>query len=201
MKLTRWPPIFWLCISVSSLLVLQGAHGRWNPPVIVAAVVLAVAGLIIGLYLALRPDEERPRPRWFFWAIGGVALWYFIVAVAAGVFIDAWYAFVAFFAGVIPMTAVALWLATARSKTVYTEAGLRDQSVADNEDPNPGMGIDDVVEPGQHPEQVNPLEEDQTEGASDSRGRTQEERDERFQRRTGDQREQPVERRSGTRRS
>jgi hypothetical protein len=78
----------------------------------------------------------------------GVALCCVAPAVAASRLGLIW-AVGALSAGLIPMTAVALWLAAVRAKTVATEAGLRD-GAGDGEDPLPGFGLDDQTAAGGH---------------------------------------------------
>jgi hypothetical protein len=125
---------------VASELILLGSHRRWYLLGAGAALMLLAFG--VSLYLSLRGNNERPRPRWFFWAIGGVAMCYLVVAGTAWVVLGPTWALAAFAAGIIPMTAVSLLLATVRAKTAGTSSGLRDVS-GDASDPLPGMGLDD----------------------------------------------------------
>jgi hypothetical protein len=139
----RWPPILWLPMYVASELILLGSHGRWG--LLAAGGALALIAFISSLRLALGGDD-KPRPRWFYWAIGGVALCYVPAAVAASALGVNWAAG-ALAAAVIPMTAVSLTLAVTRAKTGSTEAGLRDIS-GDRDDPAPGIGMDDQTRLG-----------------------------------------------------
>jgi hypothetical protein len=153
--MTLWPPILWLPVYIASELILLGSHHRW--PLLAAGGALALASLVSSLWLALRRDETHPRPRWFYWAIGGVALCYVAPAVAASRLGVTW-AIAAFSASVIPITAVSLLLATVRSKTVLTDSGVRDIS-GDEDDPAPGIGMDEETPLGDTSEHSDTIEE------------------------------------------
>jgi hypothetical protein len=134
----RWAPILWLPVYIASELILLGSHHRWS--LLAAGGALALIAFLSSLWLALHGDDS-PRPRWFFWAIGGVALCYVPPAVAAGSLGVTW-AVGALAAAIIPMTAVSLTLAVIRAKTRVTPEGVRDVS-GDAGDPAPGIGMDD----------------------------------------------------------
>jgi hypothetical protein len=136
----RWPWLLWLPVYVASELILLGSHHRWG--LLAAGGALMLGAFIFSLHLSLGRGQPGPRPRWFFWVVGGVALSYALVAAVAGVELGPTWALGALAAGVIPMTAVSLLLATVRSKTVSTTEGLRDRS-GDAEDPAPGIGVDE----------------------------------------------------------
>ncbi|MEA2395538.1 MAG: hypothetical protein QOJ82_3429 [Solirubrobacteraceae bacterium] len=138
--LERWPPVLWIALYVASLLILMGGTSTWT--VLAVGATLSLAACATALHLALRRRPDRPRPGWFAWAIGGVALFYVVCAAVATATMGVVYGVAALMAGVIPMTAVALLLATARAKTATTEEGVRDASVEDHRDPFPGIGID-----------------------------------------------------------
>jgi hypothetical protein len=53
---------------------------------------------------------------------------------------------------VIPLTAVAIWIALARSKTVAEGGARHDRSASDSEDAYPAIGIDDDRPLGDTPE-------------------------------------------------
>jgi hypothetical protein len=145
----RWPPILWLPVYVASVLILMGSRGKW--PLLVVGGVLAVIALGLALRLAVGRSTGRPRPAWFPWALGGLAAWY-LVAAAAAALAEPVYAVATLLAGVIPMTALALLLATMRAKTVESEGRLHDAAAADADDPFPGIGVDDASEMGDTPE-------------------------------------------------
>jgi hypothetical protein len=80
-----------------------------------------------------------------------MAVWYAVLAAAAGL-AGPEYAISGLFAGVIPLTALSLMVATIRRKTVVTEDGhLRDISADSNDDPAPGIGLDDGTALGDTP--------------------------------------------------
>jgi hypothetical protein len=135
-----WPPVLWLPMYVASELILLGSHRRWS--LLAAGGALMLIAFAMSLRLSLGEPQRGPRPRWFFWAIGGVAPCYAVTAAVAGAELGPTWALGALAAGVIPMTAVSLLLATVRSKTANTDSGMRDRS-GDAADPVPGIGIDD----------------------------------------------------------
>jgi hypothetical protein len=137
-------------MSVASLLILIGGTGRLRPGFLIAGGVLAAAVLAAALYLAIRSsgDPSQVRARW---ALAGVALFYAALAAAAGV-AGASYAIAALAAGVIPLSAIALLVATARSKTADGHHEGRDASAADGDDPYPGVGLDEGTGLGESPE-------------------------------------------------
>ena len=65
-----------------------------------------------------------------------------LLACAAPTSPEPQYAIAALLAGVIPTTAVAIVIATARAKSEGSDGRLRDMSLADDE-PFPGLGLDD----------------------------------------------------------
>jgi hypothetical protein len=140
MLMRRWPWLLWVPVYVASELILLGSHHRWLLLALGGALMLTAFAM--SLRLSLGRNQPGPRPRWFLWAVGGVACCYAVVAAVAGFVLGPVWALGALAAGVIPMTAVALLLATVRSKTISTPAGLRDRS-GDAADPAPGIGIDD----------------------------------------------------------
>jgi hypothetical protein len=142
---------------IGSELILLGSTGR--PGMLIAGGALALTAFALSVYLALRRSPDHPRPPMFLWALGGVALFY-VVAAAAASLIDPEYALPALAAGIIPMTAVSLLLATLRSKTVLADGHLQDLSAADNEDPFPGIGMDDLTPLGDTPEHSEALNDD-----------------------------------------
>jgi hypothetical protein len=150
-----WPPVTWLLVYIASELILLGSHHRW--PLLVAGIALVLAALASALWLALRSDLKHARPRWFYFAIGGVALCYAVPAVVASRLGTTW-AIGVIAAGAIPMTAVSLLLGTIRTKTVPTQSGLRDNS-GDHEDSSPGIGMDDETPLGDTSEHSDALDD------------------------------------------
>jgi hypothetical protein len=139
-----WPPIVWVIVYVASELILMGSAGR--PGMLVAGGVLAVVAWAIALRLALGYWEGRPRPRWFWWAIASAGAVYVLVAVAAA-YAGTAFAVAALAAGGVPMTALTLLLALARSKTLADGDRLRDLSTEDDRDSLPGIGMRDEKPP------------------------------------------------------
>jgi hypothetical protein len=150
--LRRWPPAVWILVFVASELILNGGHPTWHPGELVAGLVLASIAFGLALWLAAGPWRGHPKPRGLYWLIGFTTLCYGLAAVAAGVFAGAAFAVAALAAAIIPLTAVALWIATARAKTVEKDGRLRDVSADDHEDPFPGVGLDQEVPLGDTPE-------------------------------------------------
>jgi hypothetical protein len=138
----RWPPLLWLPVYVASELILLGSHHRWD--LLIPGIALSLVAFAMALRLALARDQGRPRPRWYFWAVGGVGAYYVVSAVAAGILSGGKYAVAAILAGVVPMTAVALALATAR--------------LADETD-GPSIGLDDESPFGDTPEHAEEVRE------------------------------------------
>jgi hypothetical protein len=136
----RWPPLLWLPVYVASELILLGSHRRWE--LLVPGIALALIAFGMALRWALRRDG-RPRPRWFVWAVGGVAA-YYLASAAAAALVGPGYVVAALLAGVIPMTAAALLLATVRAKTAEEDGRLRDVS-GERDDAFPGIGLDDAT--------------------------------------------------------
>ncbi|HEY2319235.1 MAG TPA: hypothetical protein VGH67_13110 [Solirubrobacteraceae bacterium] len=134
-----WPPILWISVYIASELILLGSHHRWG--LLAAGGALALFAFLTSLWLTLRRGDG-PRPRWFLWALGGVALCYVPPAVAASQLGVQWAAG-ALAAAVIPMTAVSLMLATIRSKTRMSDDGHYRDVSGDGNDPAPGIGLDD----------------------------------------------------------
>ena len=92
----------------------------------------------------------RPRRSRFIAVLGAIGAFYVVAAVLAAP-LGAQYAIAALLAGVIPTTAVAIVIATARAKSEASDGRLRDTSLADDE-PFPGLGIYDATPLGDHPE-------------------------------------------------
>jgi hypothetical protein len=139
----QWPALIWPGMSLASLYILAGTSGRWRPTAFFVGVVLALVTFGLALYLATRPIPGRPRERRLFWPMAGLGVWYVALAAAAGL-AGPWYAVAGLAAGLIPLTALSLIVALVRRKTVVTEDGrLRDISADADDDPFPGIGVDD----------------------------------------------------------
>jgi hypothetical protein len=141
----QWPAMVWPLMSLASLYILIGTSGTWKPTAFVVGVALALVTFGLALYLALRPlpGGRGPRERRLLWPMVALGAWYVALAAAAAT-AGPWYAVAGLFAGVIPLSALALMIAVARRKTVVAEDGtLRDASAGDETDPWPGIGLDD----------------------------------------------------------
>jgi hypothetical protein len=135
-----WPPFAWLAVYVGSVLILMGSRG--DAGLLIAGGVLVALALGYGVHRALRPSRADPRVPGTGWWLGGLATFYAIAATAAGVLLGVDYALVTLAAGAIPGTAVALVLATVRSKSAHSGEGVRDASADRGDDPFPGIGAD-----------------------------------------------------------
>src|SRR4051812_17092841 len=136
----RWPPILWPVMSVATLLILMGL-GPWKRGALIAGLALAVAVCATAAALATRGLRDRPRARALRWATGSVIAFY-VLAAALAATAGAAYAVAALAAGLIPLSAVLLLVATMRSKTAESGGRRRDESAAAHGDPFPGLGID-----------------------------------------------------------
>jgi hypothetical protein len=140
----RYPAALWLLVYVGSLLILNGAHGNWDPLELALGIALPVIACALAIYLAAGPWPGRPRVHGSYWFITGTLGFYGITSLAALLFLGPAEAIAVLLAGVIPMTAVAIWLAHVRQKTAATREGTRvDLAAEDHEDPFPGLGLDD----------------------------------------------------------
>jgi hypothetical protein len=89
---------------------------------------------------------------------GRVVVFYVLVGLAASA-AGVEYGLVGVAAGVIPLSAVALLLATMRSRTAESVGRLRDDSGDPDEDPAPGLGMDDQTPPGDTPDHPDSFDE------------------------------------------
>jgi hypothetical protein len=158
--LERWPAALWLPMYVASVFILIGGRGHWV--VLGVGIAVALVTCVLAVYLALKRWPNRPRPRLFVWAIGGVVALY-VIAGVVGAAVDLSYGIAAVLAVTFPLTAVALLLALMRTKTIEHDGHLIDASAEDDEDAFPGFGMDDETEMGDSPELadagVDPVEE------------------------------------------
>jgi hypothetical protein len=134
-------------MSVASMLILVGSVGGVREPWLIAGTVLLVAVFLMAAFLALRPGQGPMKPI-LAWTIGGLALFY--VAVAGGAALaGAEYAIAALIAGLVPMTAACLWIATVR------------RSTAEGDDaPFPTLSLDDDTELGATPAHSDAVDEE-----------------------------------------
>jgi hypothetical protein len=141
--LRRWPPVVWIAVSLGSLLMLQAGTGNdaihwglFDPGALLAALAFATA-----CWLALGPWPGHPRPGWYPKVIAAALGAYAVIGIG-GAIVDPDLGLAAFLAGIIPVTGLALVLATIRGKTIRGEDGLEDRAAADHTDSAPGLGID-----------------------------------------------------------
>jgi hypothetical protein len=150
--MSRSPPFVWVFISLASLFILVGYDGaEFNAPAFILGVAFAITGFGLALWLAYGRWRERPRARGLEWLLPMTAAFFVICAIAAATLGPA-YAVAVLGAGVVPATAAALILATARAKTVGDDEGLRETTAAADRDPFPGVGMDDETPLGDTPE-------------------------------------------------
>jgi peptidoglycan/LPS O-acetylase OafA/YrhL len=128
----RWPPFVWLLVSSGSLLVLIGAGGDWNATAFFAGTAAIVLGFALAMYLAYH--RQRPHPRGVDWVVAAVTVFY-LLCIALAALAGGEYALAAAGAALVPLTAAALVVATARAKT----------GSDGDRDPYPGVGMDDAT--------------------------------------------------------
>jgi hypothetical protein len=145
----RWPPLLWVFMYVASLFILIGGTDNGRPPFLIAGGAIALTVCALSVYLATRGHTDRDRP--FDRALAGVALLYLAMAIGASA-AGPEYALAGIAAGVIPLTATALMVATVRSKTATRDGRLRDASADASDDPFPGIGVDEDTELGETPQ-------------------------------------------------
>ena len=135
-QMIRWPPIVWLGVSVGSLLIVRGSVGGVRPGWLVAGGVVLFACFLVSAYLALRPGQGPLRPL-LAWSIAGLFALYVAFAAAAAAS-GAEYAAAAILAGMVPLTALNLWVATVRRTP--------------EDSPYPSIDLDDETPVGDTPE-------------------------------------------------
>jgi hypothetical protein len=145
----RWPPLLWPLISIASLLILMGSAG--HPAMVAVGLVLALVAFAAAVWLAFGDRSRGPRPTFAYVAFGAFSLIY-VVGAIAGAFVGWEYALAAILAGVIPLTAVSLIIATAVAKTEPDDGGLHDAAADRHDDPYPGIGVDTDTPLGDSPE-------------------------------------------------
>ena len=141
--LRRYPAFLWIPIYVGSIFILNGGHPEWSSGQLAVGIALIVIGCAGATYLAIGPWPGRPRPKGMEWAFLGVAAFYAICAIAAAAGVGPTAGLAVLLAGTVPLTAVAVWVAHARSKTAgRDEREFQDAEAEDHEDPVPGIGLD-----------------------------------------------------------
>jgi hypothetical protein len=138
-------------MTLASLLILAGASGDWRPGLLVAGGALALIVFGLSFWLATHGQADWPRPPIVNWAMGGLAAFYLVAAVAAAT-AGPEYAVAALAAAVVPMSALCLLLALMRSRTVESEGRLVDQSAERDDDHFPAIGMDNTTPLGDTPE-------------------------------------------------
>src|SRR4051812_37455130 len=119
----RWPPVLWLLVSLGSLFVVEASGRMWLSATGVVLMVLAFR-------LAVSRRQGDARPPLIFWPLAAVVVFYALVALVASV--SGWqYGAAALLAALIPGTAVALLVATVRSRTRAVGDRLGDASADD----------------------------------------------------------------------
>jgi hypothetical protein len=81
-----------------------------------------------------------------------VAAFYAVCTLAAAIFAGFAEAVATLLAGIIPMTGAALWVATTRGKTIRQKDRPDDAAPGADDDPFPGVGVDDERPLGDSPE-------------------------------------------------
>jgi hypothetical protein len=149
----RYPAFLWVPVYIGSLLILNGSHPDWSPGKLALGIALVVLACAAATYLALGPWPGRPRPTGLKWTLAGVAVFYAVCATVAGVFAGPDAGLATLLAGAVPLTAVSIWVAHVRAKTVgQEESKMADPFAEDHEDPVPGIGLDDERPLGDTPE-------------------------------------------------
>ena len=139
----------WPLVSVGSLLVLVGSAG--NRTMFIVGIGVILVAFVIAAYMALS-GRQGPKQAAGLLVIAGFSTIYVVSAVVAGITLGWAYAVAAVLAGLIPLTAFALIAATARAKTEASPDGLRDRAAEADDDPYPGIGLDDSTPLGDSPE-------------------------------------------------
>jgi hypothetical protein len=151
--LRRFPAAIWIAVYVASLLILNGSHGNADPIELWLGIGLVVVGSALGAYLAFGPwPDGSPRPKTTYWFVGGVIAFYGICATVAWALAGTAYGVATLLAGLIPLTAVLLWVASARRGAVLQGDQMVEETAADDEDQVPALGADDVRPLGDSPE-------------------------------------------------
>jgi hypothetical protein len=156
----KWPPLLWPVVSIASLLILMGGTQGGDAGLLVAGIVLSIAAFAVSVWLAFRGYGDRPKHPGLYLAFAGLAGFYVLIAVgAASAGIE--YAIASLLAALIPLTALALLLATIRAKTAGDGEHLLDTTPEADDDPFPGIGMDDKTPLGDTPEHSPAIEDEE----------------------------------------
>ena len=147
-RLIQWPPAVYLLVSIGSIFASMGGTRHW---LLAVGIAMQATGLVVALVLATERRTDRPRPRGLMLAIAGVAAFYGIVAVAASDL--GWpYVIAAVGAFLIPGTATALAVSTARTMTRETPDGRLEDLSREDQSPVPRLGLDNSRPLGDSPD-------------------------------------------------
>ena len=142
--MSRWPPLVWLCIALGALIMIVGVGGNRDAEAFIPGVLIVLLGFGLSLYLAYGRTRDRPSAQGVSWLIPATAV-FFVLAGAFAALSGGKYVIAAVGVSLIPLSAVALIVATTRAKTAGDGGGRREQTAADGDDPFPGMGMDDAT--------------------------------------------------------
>jgi hypothetical protein len=147
--MSRWPPLVWVMMFGGSLLILVGYNGAdYNPQALFPGIALVLCAFGLSMYFAFGRWSHRPIPTGVAWLVPATAAFY-LVCAAVAVISGGEYALAALAAGIVPLTAVTLIVATSRAKTVGDgDGGRRETTAAAESDPFPGIGVDDETPVG-----------------------------------------------------
>jgi hypothetical protein len=135
------------------VLILNGLHGRTDWLELWLGIGLVLVACATGVYLAVGPwPDDRPRLGGMYWFLGGVAAFYLLAAAAAWILDGPGYGIATLLAGLIPLTAAALLVASTRRGTARAGDTLVDATVEDDADRVPAMGADERRPLGDTPE-------------------------------------------------
>jgi hypothetical protein len=141
---------------VASLLILMGL-GPWSPAALVSGLVLALIAFGLAMYIATQNWKGPKQSQAVAWAAGLLSGFYVVcavIALAAG----PRYALAALAAAVVPLTALALIVATVGRKTSRDGEARLDTTADAHDDPFPGIGLDDQTPFGDTPEHSDAIE-------------------------------------------
>lgn len=147
-RLVRWPPGVYLFVSIGSIFASMGMQEHW---MLALGIGMQAIGLCIALALAFERRTDRPRPPWLLAVIAGVAAFYGIGAVAASD-LGIEYVLAVLGAFLIPGTATALAVATARTETRETADGELVDLSREDRGPVPRLGLDSSRPLGDSPD-------------------------------------------------
>jgi hypothetical protein len=154
--LRRYAALAWVLVFVGSLFTLNGGQSRGDgtlePAQLGVGVLLIGGALVWATWAGFAPWPGHPRPRGVAWMWGGVLAFYVVCAIGAVIADGVGTAIATLLAGIVPLTAVGLWLAHVRQKTVPAADGDHDAVQEDHLDTVPGFGVDTVRPLGDTPD-------------------------------------------------